>query len=280
MRNSWLIAALALAGCSSIVSGKLDGKPSSSAMDASVAMDASLDVNVLPDAPPGPDAAVGQCFDDDGDGFGVGEGQALACAPGVPQDCNDDNANIYPGADEVCDGEDTDCDGEGDDDLIVMGYLDRDGDGFGGNDAIATPVACSQIAPERYSLNNLDCLDVGRDAYCVNPLYGTNDGLCSASEFDFSTSAFEIPTGGTSWDYNCDNVITKQHAENISCFEPANDGICTTPGSLACSGEVGIFGTASCGEFVTVWTCRGADFCSADNDECINNQNGSYMGCR
>ncbi len=42
----------------------------------------------------------GAVDDVDGDGYAVGEG-----------DCNDDNPDVYPGAEEACDGLDNDCDG-------------------------------------------------------------------------------------------------------------------------------------------------------------------------
>jgi len=60
--------------------------------------------------------------DADGDGFDSVESGG--------DDCDDDNAAIYPGATEVCsDGVDDNCDGEGDD--TVMYFKDDDGDGFG-----------------------------------------------------------------------------------------------------------------------------------------------------
>jgi len=54
-----------------------------------------------------------QCDDVDGDG---------ACAA---DDCNNNDADIYPGAVEVCDGKDNDCDGSGGD-----GEIDADLDGY------------------------------------------------------------------------------------------------------------------------------------------------------
>jgi len=47
---------------------------------------------------------TGECTDDDGDGFSVEGGNCGRV------DCNDDNENVNPGADEVCDGLDNDCD--------------------------------------------------------------------------------------------------------------------------------------------------------------------------
>ena len=54
--------------------------------------------------------------DDDGDGFGSLYTTYTACdaPPGAVEDssdCDDEDADVYPGADEVCDGVDNDCDG-------------------------------------------------------------------------------------------------------------------------------------------------------------------------
>ncbi len=47
------------------------------------------------------------------------------------EDCADDDASIYPGAVERCDGMDNNCDGQQDEDLLVSRYRDEDGDGYG-----------------------------------------------------------------------------------------------------------------------------------------------------
>ncbi|MCB9664513.1 MAG: putative metal-binding motif-containing protein [Alphaproteobacteria bacterium] len=85
------------------------------------------------------------CFPDrDGDGAGAGEGYTattpcprrtpLEGAPWVRTggDCDDRDATIFPGADELCNGLDDDCDGETDEALEGgTWYRDFDGDGFG-----------------------------------------------------------------------------------------------------------------------------------------------------
>jgi len=54
----------------------------------------------------------------DGDGDGVGSGSATSsCMPPTQYvasdgDCDDSNSDIYPGANEICDGFDNDCDGD------------------------------------------------------------------------------------------------------------------------------------------------------------------------
>ena len=74
-----------------------------------------------------PSTFIAQGTDNDEDGWLVEEG-----------DCNDNNPQTYPGAPEICDGEDNDCDrilDESDPDLIqstlIQQFRDRDGDGYG-----------------------------------------------------------------------------------------------------------------------------------------------------
>jgi hypothetical protein len=61
-----------------------------------------------------------------------------ACDPdtdgdGIPssEDCDDDNAEIYPDQAENCDGIDNNCDGAVDEGVLTLFYADVDGDGFG-----------------------------------------------------------------------------------------------------------------------------------------------------
>ena len=66
--------------------------------------------------------AFAQCVDNDADGYGSpGDPD---CAAGPEEDCDDDNADAYPGAAEVCDGVDNDCDGS-----TLPTEVDDDGDG-------------------------------------------------------------------------------------------------------------------------------------------------------
>jgi hypothetical protein len=58
--------------------------------------------------------------DADGDGYGDDESQTLACdeptdTVSVGGDCDDGDAEVRPGADEICDGRDQDCNGAPDD---------------------------------------------------------------------------------------------------------------------------------------------------------------------
>ena len=57
------------------------------------------------------DDRCGECIDDDGDDYGVGP----EC---LGTDCNDDNPDIHPNADEVCNQTDDDCDSTYDEDAV------------------------------------------------------------------------------------------------------------------------------------------------------------------
>ncbi|MFH1469541.1 MAG: MopE-related protein [Pseudomonadota bacterium] len=93
---------------------------------------------------------TGPGADQDADGYvGAEDGGA---------DCDDADAAIHPGADEVCDGADNDCDGavdEGDALDAPTWYDDGDGDGFG--DPEVTAVVCD--APAGFIADSSDCDD-------------------------------------------------------------------------------------------------------------------------
>ena len=99
----------------------------------------------------------------------------------VPEDCNDRNAAIFPGAEEVCDDVDNDCDGEIDEadatDVSVF-YVDGDADGYGDPDQ---PVeACTR--PVGAVADGTDCDDTealsnpGMDEICRDHVDNDCDG--------------------------------------------------------------------------------------------------------
>jgi hypothetical protein len=71
------------------------------------------------------------------------------------EDCDDNNAQINPAMDEVCNGIDDNCDDEIDEGVGTTYYLDNDGDGYGM--AGIEEYACE--APEGYVPTGSDCND-------------------------------------------------------------------------------------------------------------------------
>ena len=77
-------------------------------------------------------------------------------------DCNDEDASVFPGNTEICDGIDNDCNDEIDEGLVVDFYADADGDGFGSD--LTVESACE--APEGFVTMAGDCDDADAE---INP---------------------------------------------------------------------------------------------------------------
>jgi len=133
VQNAILLAALAVCGCDSTKDDKKKTK------DSDPIVSCSIDVN------------QDHCDVD-------GDGEVSRTEGG--NDCDDNNADVFPGAVEVCDAIDNDCNGlidEDDPDLIAdLYYPDDDGDGYG-NDQVTGVKYCN--APAGMTVDNLDCDD-------------------------------------------------------------------------------------------------------------------------
>ena len=100
--------------------------------------------------------------DADADTFGDPSTETVACESERSDwvengdDCDDANADAFPGNSEVCDGADNDCDGEVDNEALDAGtyYSDVDGDSYG--DPESSVLSCDG---EGLSENDLDCDD-------------------------------------------------------------------------------------------------------------------------
>ncbi len=143
--------------------------------------------------------------DGDGDGWGTEEDADavfLDCdgASGfVDQggDCDDDNEAVYPGADEICDGEDNDCNDIVDDaDDALTFYEDSDGDGWG--DDGSTLSLCE--AQSGWVAEAGDCDDNDND------IHPDADELCDGI------------------DNNCDDAIDGDDAVDPATWYIDNDG--------------------------------------------------------
>jgi hypothetical protein len=142
--------------------------------------------------------------DADDDGYGDGSVDYYSCIvePGYTidgTDCNDGNDATYPGADEICDGQDNDCNGAIDDEVTdgLVWYRDADDDGYGNSDA--TTEACT--APDGYSAMGGDCDDSDPD---VHP--GV-DEVCNDFDDDCDGTVDDDPVDGLTWyiDYDGDD---------------------------------------------------------------------------
>jgi len=100
-------------------------------------------------------------LDADGDGYGEAGTDEESC--GNPEgrsaqagDCDDSDAEIFPGNFEFCDGLDNDCTGVADDDLpTAVYYPDTDGDTYGDHNA---PIeSCMEL--DGHVLDDTDCDD-------------------------------------------------------------------------------------------------------------------------
>ena len=146
--------------------------------------------------------------DQDNDGYTVAQG-----------DCDDTNAAVNPGAEEVCDGVDNDCDTAADEHSAIDAktwHLDSDGDGFG--DPEVTTAACDQ--PEGYVSDDLeeqDCDDAAADVYPGAAEVPCNGRLEDCQGFDVSLS------------------VPGDHDTLQAAVDAAGDGeiVCVSPGTYA-----------------------------------------------
>lgn len=166
----------------------------------------------------------------DADCNDAGEATATALAAGV--DCNDAEAALHPGAQEVCDGAnvDEDCDGLADDadpsvDVgTAFAWLeDQDGDLYG-NDAV-TRTACDQ--PGNYTAFGGDC-DDSSSAVSPSAPELTGDGIdenCDGNELcytDADEDGWAVTTTFASSNLLCDGAgeaSADVFAAGIDCLD-------------------------------------------------------------
>ncbi|AKQ67601.1 BNR repeat domain protein [Myxococcus hansupus] len=115
--------------------------------------------------------------DADGDGYGNASVSVIACARPTgyvsnANDCNDNNAQVYPGRAEVCDNIDNNCNGQVDEGVGTYWYRDADSDGLGNGNVYV--LACGQ--PAGYVANADDCNDNNAGVGGVQQYFRDADG--------------------------------------------------------------------------------------------------------
>jgi hypothetical protein len=154
------------------------------------------------------------------------------------EDCNDQNATVFPGADEICDTLDQDCDGHVDEGVQGTFFPDVDGDEFGDPDdpllACARPAGavddasdCDDTDP-LVSPNGLeecdgvdnDCNGVidGADAWDAVPYWvdGDDDGYGDPEQPD---AACQVPEGAVENDQDCDDTLDTVSPEGVEVLD-------------------------------------------------------------
>jgi len=134
-------------------------------------------------------------------------------------DCNDENADIHPGADELCNGVDDDCDEEVDEDPVDLGtwYADLDGDGYG--DPTSAAQACEP--PAEHVADNTDCDDALAE---VNP---GADEVCNGRDDDCDPEIDEDPIDGDIFYDDLDgDGFGAPGSDHLACEGVSNDVDC------------------------------------------------------
>lgn len=169
------------------------------------------------------------------------------------KDCNDADPSVYPGAFECKDGKDNDCDPKT---LDSAGgdctcYKDNDKDGFANTTTgsivnVTCPTGYTRTKPT--DATNTDCWDSRAD---VNPGQTSYFTSYFCKKYDFITGKCL----SSSWDYNCDGLVTQQYKSSYA-------GKCT-PLTLPPFGKTVCLGAGwkgltipACGTAATYYSCN------------------------
>ena len=141
--------------------------------------------------------------DADADGFGDPATRTEACsapegAVDNGEDCDDTDADVFPGAEEICDEVDNDCDVEVDEGVTTDFYRDADADGFG--DPASVTAACEEPADHVVAERATDCDDTDADRFPGNPeVCDEVDNDCDDTVDEGVGEVFYVDLDGDGW---------------------------------------------------------------------------------
>jgi hypothetical protein len=198
----------------------------------------------------GCDPATGCAFellDADMDGF------APLTLGSCGTDCNDDDASVFPGQTEICDGRDEDCDGVVDEGVGTACGRDLDGDHFGSSTDVLW--SCTGSCPMGYVASTTDCWDEaamfaslahpGQRTYFTMQIRGTGgyDWNCDGMEEPINNRVFVACMGmGTTCDAQSGWVGALPTCGTTAVYQ-----VCQTDALLNCvPGMMGVASTVAC----------------------------------
>lgn len=187
-------------------------------------------------------------------------------------DCRDDQAGVFPGAAEACDGIDTNCDSllapapesslevddDGDDYLPCTGFIDRSLGLLGGDD-------CDNADP--LSHPNATELCDGNDNACL--------GTVPVNERDLDGDTFAVCNGWNDTQGDNPAIVT-----GGDCYEPPSDGVCATGTGKCTAGRVGANCTVNfdCNSLDGIRTYPGAATNEASPGACMKDVDNDNWG--
>lgn len=205
------------------------------------------------------------CVDEDNDGYGI-EGHNAECRFPNEVDCDDGNANIYPGAPDMCDYRDTTCVGRVDD-----SYRNEDGVyhtdahcGECGNDCNSLPHVASAVCGVDGEVATCEILacEFGWGDCDGDPSNGCERELVSNSNCGECGNSCRDMTGGT---YICEEV--QAGAPHACVLSACDEGWLTCPMMEECSVDASAPETCgSCSNNCTVLPNVAQATCDIEND--------------
>jgi len=204
-----------------------------------------------------PDEYPGQVWygDADGDGFGDASSQASECSRPADHvldatDCAPDDATVFPGAPERCDGLNNACGGDvpaEEQDLDADGYVACTFDGWVGDNSVIGDRDCNDTDASTFPGAQELCDEVDNDCDGAVPTdevdedgdtYRVCDGDCDDDEAADHPSAAETCDGD---DNDCNGYIDDGAIDEATWYlDQDGDGFGTYVGTLlACAGPAG-----------------------------------------